>query len=81
MVIDFRTQNYDGVACCNDIQIFGDLGTIVVPIKSTETDQNNEYHEIESSDTAIWYQSTYVMKGFKDTIVDGSSITNTWLSS
>lgn len=78
IVIDFRTNNLYGLACCNEIQIFGDVSNTP---QSTESDEDIEFHEIESTDTATWYQSSYIMKGFKDAVVDGSSIINSWLSS
>lgn len=79
VVVDFRSKNLDSVACCNKIQIFGDVVTNTSP--EAETDQDVEYHEIESSAAATWYQSSYIMKGFKDAVVDGSSVVNGWLTS
>lgn len=79
IVIDFRTTNQEGVKCCNDFKIFGDVRNEVVQPTAFETDE--DFHEIGPSDTAAWYQSTYVMKGFKDCIVNGSSVTSTWLTS
>lgn len=81
VVIDFRSQNHDSVTCCNKIQIFGDVGTSTVPPETTDLDQDNDFHEIESTVTTTWYQCSYIMKGFKDTTFNGSSITNAWLSS
>lgn len=82
-VIDFRTQNLDSVVCCNKIQIFGDVKSPPAPEENAETtnmDKENDYHEIESTDTMTWYQSSYIMKGFKDSLVNGNSITNLWLN-
>lgn len=79
VVIDFRSSNRDGLNCCNDLQIFGDVKDKDVKV-TLETDEDKLY-EIESSDSGMWYQSSYVMKGFKDCVINGSSVTNTWLSS
>lgn len=81
VVIDFRGANQDGLKCCNDFQIFGDLDFKDVNKELSPTEEEeDELYEIESKDTVIWYQSSYVMKGFKDCIVNGSSVTNNWVS-
>ncbi|KAG6449932.1 hypothetical protein O3G_MSEX006353 [Manduca sexta] len=77
VVIDFRTDKPASVSCCNDFQIFGDLEST----KCNEINLDIDYNEIESTDDMKWYQSSYVMKGFKDCIVNGSSVTNQWLDS
>lgn len=82
IVIDLRTKGLDKVACCNEFNVFGD--SVYCDLKNLrleDIDENDEYNEIESTDDSQWYQSSYVMKGFKDCIVNGSSITNLWLNS
>lgn len=83
IVLDFRTKTFDNLTCCNEFQIFGDMVSENLQNIVTETSDENgdEFNEIESTDDVKWYQSSYVMKGFKDCIVNGSSITNAWLNS
>lgn len=83
VVLDFRTKTFDNLSCCNEFQIFGDIvNQDLQNLQLEETEENvDEFNEIESTDTARWYQSSYVMKGFKDCTVNGSSITNAWLNS
>ncbi|XP_037876319.1 uncharacterized protein LOC101742634 isoform X2 [Bombyx mori] len=61
--------------------VFSDVSTTDIGIEDSFNENCEELNEIESTDTIKWYQSSYVMKGFKDCIVNGSSITNTWMSS
>ncbi|XP_023940392.1 uncharacterized protein LOC112047493 [Bicyclus anynana] len=75
--LDFRTQNHQNVSCCHKFQIFGDA--INVNIDQLNTDEEVEFNEIESTDDKRWFQSSYIMKGFKDCTVNGSSVTNAWL--
>lgn len=83
IVLDLRSKTFDNLACCNKFQIFGDIVyENFQNLQLENSDENvDELHEIESTDTIKWYQSSYVMKGFKDCIVNGSSITNAWLNS
>lgn len=79
--IDFRNPNEDKIPCCNNFEIFGDvISDDMVKLQINES-SDMEFCEIQSTDLVKWYQSTYVMKGFKDCIVNGSSVTNTWLES
>ncbi|KAI8425089.1 hypothetical protein MSG28_006949 [Choristoneura fumiferana] len=79
VVIDFRAQKQDNLLCCNNFQIFGEV--ISESLENLQLGDQPNFNEIESSATMTWYQSSYVMKGFKDCIVNGSSITNKWLES
>ncbi|CAB3245914.1 unnamed protein product [Arctia plantaginis] len=82
IVIDLRTKALDKITCCNEFNVFGDIvNDDLNNLQLEDTDENDVYHEIESNDNLKWYQSSYVMKGFKDCIVNGSSITNSWLNS
>ncbi|XP_037876318.1 uncharacterized protein LOC101742634 isoform X1 [Bombyx mori] len=81
IVINFRTGNTENFSCCNEFKIFSDVSTTDIGIEDSFNENCEELNEIESTDTIKWYQSSYVMKGFKDCIVNGSSITNTWMSS
>ncbi|CAK1553922.1 unnamed protein product [Leptosia nina] len=78
ITFNFKGGNQEKTACCNDFQIFGDVLNQDLSKMSISDD---EFNEIESTDKAIWFQSTYVMKGFKDCVVKDQSITNTWLAS
>lgn len=80
VVIDFRTDNYDDVACCNKFQIFGD-NIVKNQQSSSNVEDSDALYEIESTENELWYQSCYAVKGFKDCVVNGTSITNTWLTS
>lgn len=83
VVMDFRNKNMENVSCCNDFQIFGDV--ISQNLENLQIQDNlgdvDEFNEIESTDHIKWFQSSYVMKGFKDCVVNGSSVTNSWLES
>lgn len=79
VVIDFRAQKQDNLLCCNNFQIFGEV--ISESLENLQLGDQPNFNEIESSATMTWYRSSYVMKGFKDCIVNGSSITNKWLES
>ncbi|XP_047994527.1 uncharacterized protein LOC125232789 [Leguminivora glycinivorella] len=79
VVVDFRSEKPDNLSCCNDFQIFGEV--ISDSMVNLQLGEEPNFSEIESSETMVWYQSSYVMKGFKDCIVNGSSITNMWLES
>ncbi|XP_075982782.1 uncharacterized protein LOC142981016 [Anticarsia gemmatalis] len=82
VVIDLRTKEQDHIACCNDFNVFGEVNEDLQNLHLEDSEENPDFfHEIESSDDVKWYQSSYVMKGFKDCIVDGSSVTNLWLNS
>lgn len=82
VVLNFRTKSSNNIACCNDFQVFGDvINQNLQNLNLEDTENLDEYNEIESTDSTKWYQSSYVMKGFKDCIVNGSSVTNTWLNS
>lgn len=70
----------ENISCCSDFEVFGDIEMINHKLSSCSEDNSDEFYEIESSETAKWFQSTYVMKGFKDCVVNGSSITNDWLN-
>lgn len=81
VVIDFRTSNENNLSCCNEFKVFGEiicsnLGNLQIDDKNDE-----EFNEIESTNNMQWYQSTYIMKGFKDCFVNGVSVSNTWLQS
>ncbi|CAG4953683.1 unnamed protein product [Parnassius apollo] len=84
VVIDFRTQHQENLSCCKDFQVYNNdvINKNLVNLKISENDSDlpkEDYTEIESTNTMSWYQSTYVMKGFRDCTVRGSSITNKWL--
>ncbi|XP_026760541.2 uncharacterized protein LOC113519615 [Galleria mellonella] len=84
VVMDFRTQTTGTMSCCNQFQVFGDIGSNLHDIVPKDPDmeyERSDFNEIESTDKIKWYQSAYVMKGFKDCIVNGSSVANTWLKS
>ncbi|XP_013183312.2 uncharacterized protein LOC106129327 [Amyelois transitella] len=77
VVMNFQTDNQENVSCCNEFEIFGESGN-VDNLKPRREIDFEEFEEIESTDTMKWYQSTYVMKGFKDCVVNGASVTNSW---
>ncbi|XP_049877535.1 uncharacterized protein LOC126374839 [Pectinophora gossypiella] len=80
VIIDFRSQNAGNLSCCNEFQVFGEvINEDLVKLKIEDAPECEDYHEIESTDVAKWYESTYVMKGFKDCIVNGTSVTSSWL--
>lgn len=82
VVLDFKAQTPENLACCNKFQVFGDViskNLDHLNINSDNTEQ--DFNEIESTEYTKWFQSTYVMKGFKDCIVNGNSVTNTWVES
>ncbi|XP_053614097.1 uncharacterized protein LOC128677355 [Plodia interpunctella] len=78
VVMNFRT-NKENVSCCNDFEIFGETGGNNEDLDmEKKINFEEEFEEMESTDTMKWYQSTYVMKGFKDCVVNGNSVTNSW---
>ncbi|CAK1583612.1 unnamed protein product [Parnassius mnemosyne] len=83
IVLDLRTQSQENFSCCKDFQIFNDvINKNLVNLKISDNDSDltkEDYSEIESTNMVSWYQSSYVMKGFKDCTVSGSSVTNKWL--
>lgn len=79
VVIDLRTKVLDNTACCNEFNIFGDIVNKNLQNLSLDDSEDDVFNEIESNDDVRWYQSSYVMKGFKDCVINGSSITNSWL--
>ncbi|XP_014372038.2 uncharacterized protein LOC106721588 [Papilio machaon] len=81
VVIDFRTESHENLSCCNNFEVFEEVITKnLTDLKICDNENDVEdFNEIESSSTMSWYQSCYVMKGFRDCIVSGSSITNKWL--
>lgn len=81
VVIDFRTENHENLSCCNNFSVFEEvISKNFTDLKICDIENDAEdYNEIESSSTMTWYQSCYVMKGFRDCIVSGSSVTNKWL--
>ncbi|RVE47489.1 hypothetical protein evm_007900 [Chilo suppressalis] len=50
-------------------------------IDTLPKDSAEDFSEIESTEEIKWYQSTYVMKGFKDCVVNGTSVTTSWQES
>ncbi|KAJ8713988.1 hypothetical protein PYW08_007608 [Mythimna loreyi] len=82
VVLDLRSKTFDNLACCNEFKIFGDSGYQSLQNLQLEDSEDNEddFHEIESTESVQWYQSSYVMKGFKDCYINGSSITDAWLN-
>ncbi|KAL4720029.1 hypothetical protein ACJJTC_009271 [Scirpophaga incertulas] len=82
VVMDFRNKNQNNILCCNNFPIFGDvISKNLQTLQIDDNEENEDYNEIESTDDIQWYQSSYVMKGFKDCIVNGASVTNSWLNS
>ncbi|XP_028166155.1 uncharacterized protein LOC135080634 [Ostrinia nubilalis] len=84
VTLDFRSPNTENISCCNDFHVFGDAisnNLENLQIQENVDDYEEEFNEIESTDSLKWYQSSYVMKGFKDCTVNGSSVTNSWLES
>ncbi|CAH4036913.1 unnamed protein product [Pieris brassicae] len=78
VVLNFPA-NPKNTTCCNDFKIFGNGPSEGLSKLSLDDSSDDDFHEIESSDKVQWFQSTYVMKGFKDCVVNGSSIINSWL--
>ncbi|KAI5643195.1 mad1 and cdc20-bound-Mad2 binding domain-containing protein [Phthorimaea operculella] len=80
IIIDFRNKSQGNITCCNDYQVFNDvINQDLVKLQIDDgSNKSHDYHEIESTDTNKWYQSRFVMKGFKDCVVNGSSVTNSW---
>ncbi|KAJ2938776.1 hypothetical protein O0L34_g3398 [Tuta absoluta] len=80
IIIDLRNKTQGNILCCNDYQVFNDvLNQNITNLKIVDgLNKSHDVHEIESTDTIKWYQSKFVMKGFKDCVVDGSSVTNSW---
>ncbi|XP_072929928.1 uncharacterized protein [Epargyreus clarus] len=81
VVLDFSTPNKESLSCCNDLQVFGDVISEDLDKLKLQESAIHNFDEIESNDSATWFQSSYVMKGFKDCIVNGISVTNAWLES
>lgn len=83
VILDLRSKTFDNLACCTEFKIFGDVGYQTLQnLQLRDSDENEEdFSEIESTDNVQWYQSSYVMKGFKDCYINGSSITDAWLNS
>lgn len=81
-IIDFRNLSQENFTCCHDYEFYSDTisdDLVNLKIKSDDDSVVSEFTEIQSSDSTKWFQSSYVMKGFKDCIVNGSSVTNLWL--
>ncbi|CAG9789275.1 unnamed protein product [Diatraea saccharalis] len=81
VVLDFRSDNSENVSCCSDFQVFGESisqNFKDLQIEDMLKDNEDEFNEIESTDDTKWYQSSYVMKGFKDCVVNGTSVTTSW---
>ncbi|XP_047512217.1 uncharacterized protein LOC125054395 isoform X1 [Pieris napi] len=78
VVLNFPA-NPKNTTCCNDFKIFGNAPSEDLSKLSLDDTSDDDFHEIESTDKVQWFQSTYVMKGFKDCVVNGSSIINSWL--
>ncbi|CAF4869014.1 unnamed protein product [Pieris macdunnoughi] len=78
VVLNFPA-NPKNTTCCNDFKIFGNAPSEDLSKLSLDDSSDDDFHEIESTDKVQWFQSTYVMKGFKDCVVNGSSIINSWL--
>lgn len=82
VVVDFRSHNGNNLTCCNEFQVFGEIiSSNLGNLQIDEDENNDEFSEIESTNNMKWYQSTYMMKGFKDCFVNGASVSNTWLQS
>lgn len=79
VALDFRNQNPENISCCNKFQIFGDMISKDLDNLKLDCNLDDDFTEIESTHDIKWFQSNYIMKGFKDCIVNGSSVTNTWL--
>lgn len=80
ITFDFREQNPDNISCCSKFQIFGDIiSKNLDNLKISNDSIDDNFVEIESTQDIKWFQSNYIMKGFKDCIVNGNSVTNTWL--
>lgn len=80
ITINFREQNPDKISCCSKFQIFGDIiSKNLNNLKISNDSIDDDFIEIESTHDTKWFQCNYVMKGFKDCVVNGNSVTNTWL--
>lgn len=76
------STNLENITCCNDFKVFSDKPSYdfsKLSLDNSNEDDHNDFQEIETTDKVKWFQSTYVMKGFKDCVVNGISIINTWL--
>ncbi|VVD01585.1 uncharacterized protein LOC126972565 [Leptidea sinapis] len=80
VIINFRTSNTN-MTCCNEFEVFSDQISNSLSQVSIEGEDSDALDEIETTENVKWFQSMYVMKGFKDCIVNGSSITNSWFQS
>lgn len=83
ITIDFRSQDKAKVSCCGNFQIYQEPVPDVanhLKVKLNDHIENEESAEFEiiSTDDFKWYQSIYVVEGFRDCIVNGTSVTNTW---
>lgn len=78
VVVDLRKQMKEKMNCCRDFQIYND---VIYNKAAGNLTKHNDICEFVSTDTVKWYQCNYVVKGFKDCLVNGSSISNTWLNS
>ncbi|XP_026315147.1 uncharacterized protein LOC113226645 [Hyposmocoma kahamanoa] len=81
VVVDFRTHHGNNLSCCNEFQVFGDIISRNFDDLQIDDKEDDELNEIESTHNMKWYQSTYIMKGFKDCLVNGTSVSNIWLQS
>lgn len=78
VVVDFRIHNENNLFCCNEFQVFGDIVSSNLGNLQIDDKNDDEFSEIESTNNMKWYQSTYIMKGFKDCLVNGASVSNIW---
>ncbi|XP_041969582.1 uncharacterized protein LOC121726334 [Aricia agestis] len=76
--IDFKSKSNVKVTCCNNFDVFGDISEALDQMSIINDKKTFENCEFESTDDSKWFQSSYVMKGFKDCFVNGSSVTNSW---
>lgn len=81
VVVDFRAHNENNLSCCNKFQVFGDIISGNLSNLQIDDKIDDDFSEIESTNNMKWYQSTYIMKGFKDCQINGGSVSNMWLQS
>ncbi|XP_046971357.1 uncharacterized protein LOC124538357 [Vanessa cardui] len=82
VVLDFKAQNPENISCCNKFQVFGDvISKNLDNLNINSDDSGHNFNSIESTNEIKWFQSAYIMKGFKDCVVNGSSVTNAWCES
>lgn len=80
VVINFRKQVKENISCCKDFHIFQDESfDTSIKVDNWNINKNVDMYDMKSTDDMQWFQSSYVVKGFKDCIVNGSSISNTWI--